>query len=67
VELTTTDNVNSPMGCSFSPDLALVHACKNGDIAAFEQLIKRYEVRLFSIAQHITIARMRGMPFRKPF
>jgi RNA polymerase sigma-70 factor (ECF subfamily) len=35
-------------------DMALVHACKDGDIAAFEQLVKRYDVRLFSIAQHIT-------------
>jgi hypothetical protein len=24
-------------------DLDLVHASKNGDIAAFEQLVKRYE------------------------
>ena len=50
MELTTTDNVNSPMGCSFNQDLALVHACKNGDLAAFEQLVKRYQVRIFSIA-----------------
>ena len=54
MELTTTDDVNSPIGCSFSPDLALVHASKNGDVGAFEQLVERYEVRLFSIAQHIT-------------
>jgi RNA polymerase sigma-70 factor, ECF subfamily len=54
VESTTTDNVNSLMDCSFNQDLALVHACKNGDVAAFEQLVRRYEVRLFRIAQHIT-------------
>jgi RNA polymerase sigma-70 factor (ECF subfamily) len=35
-------------------DMALVHACKRGDAAAFEQLVKRYEGRLFSIAQHVT-------------
>jgi RNA polymerase sigma-70 factor, ECF subfamily len=54
VELTTTDNVKSPMGCTFDQDLALVHACKNGDAAAFEQLVKRYDRKLFRIAQHIT-------------
>jgi RNA polymerase sigma-70 factor (ECF subfamily) len=35
-------------------DMALVHACKNGDAAAFEQLVKRYDVKLLRIAQHIT-------------
>ncbi len=54
MELTTTENVKSPMGCTFDQDLALVHACKNGDAAAFEQLVKRYDSKLFRIAQHIT-------------
>jgi len=54
VELTTTDNVKSPMGCTFDQDRALVHACRNGDAAAFEQLVKRYDRKLFRIAQHIT-------------
>ena len=35
-------------------DMALVHACKRGDAAAFEQLVKRYAGRLFCIAQHVT-------------
>jgi RNA polymerase sigma-70 factor, ECF subfamily len=35
-------------------DLALVHACKTGDLAAFEQLVKRYDRRLLRIAQNIT-------------
>jgi RNA polymerase sigma-70 factor (ECF subfamily) len=35
-------------------DMALVHACKKGDAAAFEQLVKRYDARLLSIAQHVT-------------
>lgn len=35
-------------------DMALVHACKTGDAAAFEQLVKRYASRLLSIAQHVT-------------
>src|ERR1022692_2179014 len=37
-----------------SDDLDLVHASKNGDIAAFEQLVKRYDRKLFRIAQSIT-------------
>jgi RNA polymerase sigma-70 factor, ECF subfamily len=35
-------------------DMALVHACKQGDVGAFEQLVKRYDTRLFRIAQHVT-------------
>jgi RNA polymerase sigma-70 factor, ECF subfamily len=34
-------------------DLALVHAGKNGDIAAFEELVKRYDRKVFRIAQHL--------------
>jgi RNA polymerase sigma-70 factor (ECF subfamily) len=35
-------------------DMALVQACKEGNTAAFEQLVKRYDTKLFRIAQHIT-------------
>jgi RNA polymerase sigma-70 factor (ECF subfamily) len=35
-------------------DLVLVHASKSGDFAAFEKLVKRYDRRLFRIAQHLT-------------
>jgi RNA polymerase sigma-70 factor (ECF subfamily) len=34
--------------------MILVHACKAGDAAAFEELVKRYDRKLFRIAQHIT-------------
>jgi len=34
-------------------DLDLVHASKNGDIAAFEQLVKRYDRKLLRIAQSV--------------
>jgi RNA polymerase sigma-70 factor, ECF subfamily len=37
-----------------SDDLDLVHASKNGDVAAFEQLVKRYDRRLLRIAEHVT-------------
>jgi len=35
-------------------DLGLVQASKNGDVAAFEQLVKRYDSKLFRIAQSVT-------------
>jgi RNA polymerase sigma-70 factor, ECF subfamily len=35
-------------------DMSLVHACQQGDSNAFEQLVKRYDGKLFRIAQHIT-------------
>jgi RNA polymerase sigma-70 factor, ECF subfamily len=35
-------------------DLDLVHASKNGDAAAFEQLVKRYGRRLLRISQTVT-------------
>jgi len=37
-----------------SDDLDLVHASKNGDVAAFEELVKRYDRKLFRIAQSVT-------------
>src|SRR5882672_10952621 len=45
-QLTVTDTA--------SDDLALVHASKNGDVSAFEQLVKRYDRKLLRIAQHLT-------------
>jgi RNA polymerase sigma-70 factor (ECF subfamily) len=38
---------------SDDPDLVLVHASKNGDVAAFEQLVRRYDRKLLRIAQNI--------------
>ena len=37
-----------------SDDLELVHACKKGDVTAFEQLVKRYGLRLLRISQTVT-------------
>jgi RNA polymerase sigma-70 factor (ECF subfamily) len=35
-------------------DIDLVHASKNGDASAFEQLVKRYDRKLLRIAQSVT-------------
>jgi len=37
-----------------SDELALVQAAKEGDTAAFEELVRRYDRNVFRIAQHIT-------------
>jgi RNA polymerase sigma-70 factor (ECF subfamily) len=35
-------------------DLALVHAARGGDVAAFEKLVKRYDGKLLRIAKNVT-------------
>jgi RNA polymerase sigma-70 factor, ECF subfamily len=42
------------MTAAASEDATLVHASKTGDVAAFEQLVKRYDSKLLRIAQHVT-------------
>jgi RNA polymerase sigma-70 factor (ECF subfamily) len=58
VVMATTNVLFSSTSCAAAApeydDMALVHACKDGDAAAFEQLVKRYDAKLFRIAQHIT-------------
>jgi RNA polymerase sigma-70 factor (ECF subfamily) len=44
------ERVNEPI----SDELVLVRAAKAGEIAAFEQLVRRYDRNVFRIAQHIT-------------
>lgn len=38
-------------------DITLVHAAKEGDMAAFEQLVKRHTATIFRVAMHIVSAR----------
>ena len=35
-------------------DLPLVNACRNGDVSAFEELIRRYDGKLYRLTQGIT-------------
>src|SRR5262250_1632327 len=37
-----------------SDEMALVQAAKGGDVAAFEELVRRYDRNVFRIAQQIT-------------
>ena len=50
----TADLVQLAVRAVANDDLDLVHASKNGDVGAFEQLVKRYDRKLLRIAQHVT-------------
>lgn len=49
----TADSRQLAVRAAASDDLELVHASKNGDAAAFEQLVKRYDRKLLRIAQGV--------------
>jgi RNA polymerase sigma-70 factor (ECF subfamily) len=46
--------IQSPGTEEIHPDVALVARAKEGDTAAFEQLVRQYERQIFRVAQHIT-------------
>jgi RNA polymerase sigma-70 factor (ECF subfamily) len=50
----TRESTQFAAGTVADDDLNLVHASKNGDVAAFEQLVKRYDRKLLRIAHNVT-------------
>jgi RNA polymerase sigma-70 factor (ECF subfamily) len=52
--ITSSSNASCCAVAAALDDMSLVHACKEGDVEAFEQLVKRYDAKLFRVAQHIT-------------
>jgi len=46
--------IQSNVASSAGDELALVQAAQNGDVGAFEELIRRYDRNVFRIANHIT-------------
>jgi RNA polymerase sigma-70 factor (ECF subfamily) len=54
-----TENETSALGVHATKDseMALVHAAKEGDVGAFEQLLRRNQAMVFRVAQHITGSR----------
>jgi RNA polymerase sigma-70 factor, ECF subfamily len=50
----TADSAQFAVRTAASDDLDLVHASKNEDVTAFEQLVKRYDRKLLRIAQNVT-------------
>ena len=51
---TIEDRTQFAKACAPDDDLALVHAILGGDVAAFEQLVKRYDSKLLRIARNVT-------------
>src|ERR1700737_3129768 len=50
----TADSAQFAVRAVASDDLDLVHASKNGDVSVFEQLVARYDRKLFRIAHRVT-------------
>ena len=50
----TVDSAEFAVTAVASDDLDLVHASQKGNLAAFEQLVKRYDRRLLRISQTVT-------------
>src|ERR1700712_5983751 len=51
---TIQSSVTLPEPVEVHPDVALVARAKQGDTAAYEQLVKQYDRQIFRVAQHIT-------------
>ena len=49
-----TISVDTVVPVEIHPDVALVARAKEGDTAAFEQLVRQYDRQVFRVAQHIT-------------
>jgi hypothetical protein len=63
----TADTTQSALKLVESDEFDRVHASKNVELAAFEQLVKRYDRKLFRIAQSAAHNREdRKMRFKKP-
>ncbi len=48
------DAIESPVKEPAGDELALVQAARTGDVSAFEQLVQRYDRKIFRLAHHIT-------------
>ena len=54
METMAAESQSIPAGCLGDPDLPLVNATRNGDMPAFEELVRKYDRRLFRLAQGVT-------------
>jgi RNA polymerase sigma-70 factor (ECF subfamily) len=52
--LTAIDDFRDCTTCISDPDTALVQSTKSGDISAFEELVRKYDRKLFRIALNVT-------------
>ena len=53
MESTMIENI-APTVYRYDEDIPLVCAAKNGDMSAFEELVKRYDRKIFRIARNVT-------------
>ena len=51
---TVTEIPKSRITCVLDPDWPLVESSRSGDVSAFEELVRRYDRKLYRIAQGIT-------------
>ena len=54
MEIMETESQSIPAVCLGDPDLPLVNATRNGDMPAFEELVRKYDRKLFRIAHGVT-------------
>jgi len=54
MQIVETENQSIAAICLGDPDLLLVNATRNGDMPAFEELVRKYDGKLFRIAQGVT-------------
>src|SRR5215470_407661 len=54
MEIMAAESQNIPAVCLGDPDLSLVNATRSGDMPAFEELVRKYDRRLFRIAHGVT-------------
>jgi RNA polymerase sigma-70 factor, ECF subfamily len=50
----TMQTNQNQLSAHLTPEIELVHSAKQGDMNAFEELVRRYTKRVFCIAHHIT-------------
>jgi RNA polymerase sigma-70 factor, ECF subfamily len=53
MSLTIAENLGKHTVAVFDADLPLVNASRNGDASAFEELVKKYDAKLYRVAQGI--------------
>jgi len=51
MSLTIAENLGKHTVAVFDADLPLVNASRNGDASAFEELVKKYDAKLYRVAQ----------------
>jgi RNA polymerase sigma-70 factor (ECF subfamily) len=51
---TAIEDFGACANCISDPDMALVQSTKSGDISAFEELVRKYDRKLFRIALNVT-------------